>query len=182
LLPAYALVGLLIYATQGGHGEVWRAKVEMLLRAFPVLGSARQCLALARLSLALEGLLNAGVSIIQAWELAASASGSPALRRTVLAWRPLVEAGHTPAEVLTESGAFPEIFVSQYASGELSGKLDETLGRMHRYYQEEGSRKIRLVTQWLPRLFYLAVVLAIAYRVVRFWSSYFQQIRDAGGF
>jgi type II secretory pathway component PulF len=61
--------------------------VERTLRWVPILGKARQDLALARLAAALEALLNAGVPIIGAWELAATASGSPALRRTVLTWR-----------------------------------------------------------------------------------------------
>lgn len=182
LVPFYAVIALLIYAAQGGHGEEWRARVESVLRAVPMIGTAKQCLALSRLSLALEGLLNAGVGIVQAWELAAAASGSPAFRRVVMTWRAQVDAGRTPAEILAESDVFPELFASQYASGEISGKLEEVLQRMHRYYQEEGSRKIHLVTMWAPRLFYFAVVLMVAYRILQFYSGYFRQIRDAGGF
>src|ERR1017187_9847068 len=126
LIPLYAVVGLIIFAAQSRHGETWRACFESLLHPIPVLGVARQYLALARLAAALEGLLSAGVTVIGAWELAASASGSPALRRTVLAWRPLVDGGQTPAEAVTASGKFPELFASQYATGEISGKLDDT--------------------------------------------------------
>ena len=146
-----------------------------------VLFPTRRSLALARLAAALEGLISAGVSIVEGWELAANASGSPALRRVVLGWRPLVDAGRTPAEIMRESRVFPEIFASQYASGEISGKLDEVLQRLHRYYQDEGSRKLHAVAAWAPRLFYFAVVLMVAYRVVSFYSNYFKQILDAGG-
>ena len=129
LLPVYAIVGLMIYAAQSGHGERWRALMESVLHPVPVLGTARQSLALSRLAGALEALLSAGVTIIEAWELAATASGSPALRRTVLAWRPLVDAGNTPGEVVNASAKFPELFANQYMTGEISGKLDETLQR-----------------------------------------------------
>jgi type II secretory pathway component PulF len=122
------------------------------------------------------------VSIIEAWELAATASGSPALRRTVLAWRPLVDAGQTPAEVVNASGRFDHVFASQYSTGEVSGQLDETLGRLHTYYQEEGTRKLRAFTQWTPRAIYLGVMLMIGYLVVRWWANYFQQVGAAGGF
>ena len=123
-----------------------------------------------------------GVTIIEAWELAATASGSPALRRTVLAWRPMVNAGQTPAEVVNASCRFPELFANEYATGEVSGKLDDTLRRMHNYYQEEGSRKLHAIAQWTPRAIYLLVALMIGYNVIRFWTGYFKQIQDAGGF
>jgi len=95
--PIYGLIAAGIYAAQSAHGEAWRAFMERCVARVPMLGTARRYLALGRLSAALEALLGAGVSIIEAWELAATASGSPALRRTVLAWRPLVDAGQTPA-------------------------------------------------------------------------------------
>ena len=108
-----------------------------------------------------------------------TACGSPALRRAVFAWRPLVNGGHTPSEVVSASGVFPTLFAGQYAAGEISGKLDETLRRMHQYYQEEGARKLRAVFRWTPMAIYLGVVFMIAYRVVTFWMGHFKDIGDA---
>ncbi len=181
LVPLYGLVALVIFATQSRHGEAWRAAIESLLHPIPILGQARRYLALGRLAASLEALLSAGVTIIEAWELAATASGSPALRRTVLAWRPQVDAGRTPAEVVSESGSFPELFTGQYATGEISGQLDDTLRRLHAYYQEEGSRKLHTVAAWTPRAIYFCVVLFIAFRIVRFYTNYFSMVKDAGG-
>ena len=181
LIPLYVVVALMIFAAQSRHGEAWRGFIESLLHPIPVLGSARHYLALARLAAALEALLSAGVTIIEAWELAATACGSPALRRTVLAWRPLVAGGQTPAEAVTVSGRFPELFTTQYATGEISGKLDDTLRRLHAYYQEEGSRKLHAFSRWVPRAIYFCIVLMIAYRIISFYTGYFNMVRDAGG-
>src|SRR5271154_6469766 len=110
LSPLYLLTFFLIYATQGRHGEKWRARIESFTRLIPILGTARRFLALARLAAALEALINAGVNIIEAWDLAAAASGSPALRRAGEKRKPGVIAGRTPAEVLRERREFPEMF------------------------------------------------------------------------
>ena len=182
LLPLYGIVFLLIYAGQNQHGERWRAFVEGILHPIPVLGTGRRYLALARLSAALEALISAGVTIIEAWQLAAAASGSPALRRTVMAWKPYLNAGKTPANVINDSPTFPELFANQYATGEVSGKLDETLRRLHRYYEEEGTRKLHLVARWVPIFLYLIVAAIIAIFIVRFYLGYFQQIQNIGGF
>jgi type II secretory pathway component PulF len=182
LVPLYALLAAGWYAAQSRHGEKWRALMESVISWVPILGSARRDLALGRLAAALEALLGAGVTIVEAWELAAKASGSVAIQRTVLAWRPRVDAGQTPAEVLADSGRFPEMFANQYQTGEISGRLEDTLGRLHRFYHDQGSRKLHLFAQWTPRAAYLIIVLLIAYRVVSFWANYFNQVGAAAGF
>jgi type II secretory pathway component PulF len=152
--------------------------METILRPVPLLGTALRYLALSRLTAALEALINAGVNIIQAWDLAANASGSPALRRAVAAMKPEVVAGRTPAEVLREHSIFPELFTNLYASGEVSGKLDETLLRLYTHYQEEGAFKLQAFAQWLPRLIYGLVAAMIAYYVIQFYTGYFNQISN----
>ena len=171
LVPIYGVAFFIVYACQGRHGERWRSLIESFLRPVPVLGAARRFLALARLSAALEALLNAGVPIIDGWELAATASGSPALRRTVLGWRGSLEQGSTPSELVSRASAFPELFASLYHTGEISGKLDETLLRLHTLYQDEGSRKLRAVATWSPKLLYLGVMLIVAWKIISFYSG-----------
>lgn len=177
LAPLYAITFLLILACQGRHGESWRSLLERVFCLVPILGKARRQLALARLSAALEALINAGVSIVNAWEMAAAASGSPALRRTVTTWRPRIEQdGQAPSEILSQSREFPELFANLYHTGEISGSLDETLRRLHQYYQEEASRRLKMLAEWSPRLIYFGIMLMIAYQVVSFWTGYYANI------
>jgi type IV pilus assembly protein PilC len=182
LSPLYLVTFLLIYATQSKHGEKWRAGIEAALSWVPMLGTARRFLALARLAAALEALLSAGVTIIEAWDLAAASSGSPALRRAVASWKSQVLAGRTPAEVVRERREFPEMFANLYASGEVSGKLEETLKRLYAHYQEEGTGKLHAFAQWLPRLIYGIVASVIAYKIITFYTGYFQQVNDMSHF
>jgi type IV pilus assembly protein PilC len=177
LAPLYLITLFLIYASQSKHGEKWRARIESVANLIPVLGTARRFLALARLAAALEALINAGVNIVEAWDLAAAASGSPALRRAVAAWKPEVITGRTPAEVLRERHEFPEMFSNLYASGEVSGKLDETLKRLYVHYQEDGTHKLNAFAQWMPRLIYFIVAGMIAYEIIQVWN----RIYGSGG-
>jgi type II secretory pathway component PulF len=183
LAPLYGAVAALIYVTQSKHGESWRAVMEFVFRLVPILGTARQYLALARLAAALEALISAGVNIFEAWDLAATASGSPALRRAVAAWKPRVTAGQMPSEAVRDCSLFPKTFANLYASGEVSGKLDESLRHLNRFYHEDGSRKLQAFAQWTTWLVYLTVVLIIAYQIIQFFLRYFNQISAiTGGF
>jgi type II secretory pathway component PulF len=178
LVPVYVVVAAILFASQAKHGENWRAFIEALTRWIPFLGPARRALALSRLAAALEALINAGMPIIEGWELAATASGSPALRRAVLSWRPQIEAGTTPAEALCNSKEFPELFANMYNTGEVSGKLDDSLLRLQRYYQEQGTRQLKTFSQWLPKIIYFGIMLMIAYRIVSFYTGYYKNIGD----
>ena len=171
LSPLYGAVALMIYATQSKHGENWRALIESVLRRVPILGKARHYLALSRLAAALEALISAGVNIFEAWDLAATASGSPALRRAVAAWKSRVVAGQMPSEAVHLCPLFPETFANLYASGEISGKLDESLRHLNRLYNEDGTHKLNAFATWMPRLVYMLVVLMIAYKVIQFWAG-----------
>ena len=182
LVPMYAVVYFMILACQGRHGENWRAVLERVFRFVPVLGTGRHDLALARLAAALEALLNAGVPIIGAWELAATASGSPALRRLVQTWRPRLEGGSTFSDLVSESDQFPTVFNNLYHTGEIAGKLDETLNRLHALYSEEGIRRMRLVARWGPQIVYFAVAIYVGFRVIGFYMGYFKMIEDIDKF
>jgi type II secretory pathway component PulF len=171
LSPLYGAVALMVYATQSKHGEIWRARIEAFLRLVPILGKARHYLALSRLAAALEALISAGVNIFEAWDLAATASGSPALRHAVQAWKPQLVAGQMPSEAVRLCPLFPETFANLYASGEVSGKLDESLRHLNRLYNEDGSHKLNAFATWVPRLVYILVALGIAYEIIQFWTG-----------
>ena len=176
----YGSVGFLIFACQGNRGEKWRAMVESVFRLIPLLRTAVKYLALARLASALEALTNAGVSVIKSWELASAACGSPRLKREVLVWTPKLETGLTPADMVAQISYFPEMFSNLYHTAEISGKLDETLLRLHSYYEEEGFRTLQLFTRILNGIIYGSVALMVAISVIRFWVNYFNAA--LGGF
>ena len=73
---------------------------------------------------------------------------------------------------------FPETFANLYASGEISGKLDESLRNLHRLYQEDGTHKLNAFATWVPRLAYLLVVLMIAYKIIQFWIGMYGSHSD----
>jgi len=176
LLPLYVLTFVFIYVMQGSRGRAMRVMMESLLNRIPLVGRARRHLSLARLAMSLESLLSAGVNIITAWELSARASGSTALDGEVSTWREQIEAGVRPSELVRASRHFPSVFGNLYNTGEVSGRLDEHLGRIHTYYQESGTNILRQVSDWVPRIAYLIIACWIGYKVVQFWVNYYNAL------
>jgi len=169
----YGTILFLIFACQGQRGERWRSLVESITRKIPILRMALKYLALARLASALDALTNAGVPMIKSWELAGATCGSPRLKREILKWTPQFENGLTPAEMVGQIGYFPEVFTNLYHTAEMSGKLDETLVRLHTYFEEEGFRTLHVFTRIMNGTFYGALVVVVAYNVIHFWVNYY---------
>ena len=176
----YGTATALVLANSGSRAQWWRATTEQFLGLVPVLGSARRNLSLARLTAALEALFSAGVGIVESWEMAARASGSPALEREVMKWRPQVEVDQlTPGEILASKSVFPAMFTSLYRTGEISGQLDDTLKRLHEYSRVEGHRQMQMFTRGLTIGIIVSIMMAIGYQVVMFWVGYFNNINNA---
>ena len=173
----YGIGAALVLSSSDSRSHAWRALLEQIMGAVPVLGRARQNLALARLTAALEALFSAGVGIVDSWELAARASGSPALAREVMKWRPQIENEQkTPGEILAGTSAFPAMFTSLYRTGEISGQLDDTLKRLHEYSRVEGHRQMQMFTKGLTIGIIVLIMVAIGMQVILFWVSYFNNI------
>jgi type II secretory pathway component PulF len=167
-----------MFASQSTHGRTWRSWIEQFSRLIPVFSQARRALVLSRLSLALDALLNAGVAATRAWPMAAAASGSPAIEREIARLVPRLSEGESAGDVILQSRVFPQHFSHVYATGELSGRTDEALGRLAEYYQDEGLRLMKIAAAVFTGLLYGAVLLVVAYQIVSFWLGYYGQILD----
>jgi type II secretory pathway component PulF len=175
----YGVVWFLFFATQGNRGSGWQSVVESIYAIFPWLRVAVKYLAVARLAMALESLLNAGVPVVRAWELAAVSSGSSKLKREILRLTPQLETGLTPGEMVAQIPYFPEMFTHLYQTGELSGRLDESLTRLHTYFEEEGFRKLRTFFRVSNMVLYFTIVACVGYFIVNFWTNYYRQMLNS---
>jgi len=169
----YGIAFFLFFACQGNRGENWRSIIESISQIIPIYRTAHKYLALSRLSAALESLISSGVSIVKSWPLAAAASGSPHVKRVVSTWEAPLETGSTPAELVKQTRYFPDMFANLYHTGEISGKLDESLMRLQVYFRDEGFRALQMFTKVLNGTIYGLVAIIVAYNVVSFWVGYF---------
>lgn len=174
LVPLLVLAGFYFFFAQGSRSEFWRSCIETLIGRIPILGKARRHLALARFCASLEALVTAGVSVVHAWDLSGEASGSPMIRQEVARVKSLVLAGESPGEAIELSTVFPDLFRSLYRTGEASGRIDDTLMRLHRHYQEDAFLKLKALGQWVPRFIYIAILLVVAQQIVAFYIGYFE--------
>lgn len=94
----------------------------------------------------LSAMLAAGVPLSKALKVSCEAEEGGELGETLLRLREYIHKGMTLSEAMESmEGVFPNLLVYMVRTGEASGRLDEILRRMARYYsrEEELSSKVR---------------------------------------
>lgn len=123
-------------------------------------------------------ILRAGVPMLEAQRILEQQVGNRRLRAAVRAVRTALEQGEALAPAMgRQAGVFSPMFVSVVASGEASGRLEEALERMERYFSRASRARSALGRAMLyPVLLILvmaAVLLVLLTRVLpRFLQVY----------
>lgn len=125
-----------------------------------------------------HSILRAGVPMLEAQRILEQQLGNRRLRAAVRAVRMALEQGEALAPAMErQTGVFSPVFVSVVASGEASGRLEEALERMERYFSRASRARSALGRALLyPALLILvmtAVLLVLLTRVLpRFLQVY----------
>ncbi len=103
----------------------------------PVVGSLLRKIAVGRFCQTLSTMLGAGVAVLEALSICARSAGNKVVEDFILNVRLRVSEGSTFAEPLGEGKLFPDMVVSMVEVGEKTGKLDEMLSKVAKFYEEE---------------------------------------------
>jgi type II secretory pathway component PulF len=67
---------------------------------------------------------------------------------------------------------FPDHFIQFWATGEQSGRMDEMLDRLAKFYEERWRRSLDQVVTWLPRIAYALVSCYVIWQIFNIFGSY----------
>lgn len=109
----------------------------------PILGSVLHKEAMASFCRTMATLVQGGVPILTAFEVAERAVGNRVLRQAIVQVRGAVREGEGLAEPLRRTGVFPSLVTNMIAVGEETGNLDEMLRRVADTYDAEVSNRLR---------------------------------------
>ncbi|MBI4610587.1 MAG: type II secretion system F family protein [Candidatus Rokubacteria bacterium] len=124
--------------TTGGRLAIDRFKLQL-----PIFGTILRKVALSRFTHNLETLHRAGVEFVYALTVLERVVGNAAIARAVAQVKERVIGGMAFTEALRASGEFPPLVLRMVASGEMSGNLADSLGKVSQYYDKEVPDAVR---------------------------------------
>lgn len=121
-----------IYKTSQG-----KRAIDALLLKIPLFQSLIIKVAVARFSRTLSTMISSGVSILEAIDISARGIGNTIVKEAILKVKEEVAQGKPLAEPLKAAGLFPSMVVQMVNVGEQTGALDQMLGKVADFYDDE---------------------------------------------
>lgn len=142
------------------------------LLVMPWIGERMEVLQLARLYRTLGMLLHSGVSILEAMRMT-RASLPVAMQSDIDAALQAVSEGISMSVVMQQSGLSTEVAVRLLVAGESSGNLDEMMGRIADFYDQETSIWIDAAGRLIEPVLMLGIGLVVGAIVLMLYSPIF---------
>lgn len=152
-----AIVFLIIWMRK--TSQKFNLAFDCWLYRIPLIGRIRKNLKLARMSNILAVVYASGISMSEGLGVARSVLGSTCLEKKTDDMEKHIENGATPSEALERTGLMPNIAVRIVKSGEESGRMEQALNNVGRYFDREAKRLIEKLEPAIEPI--LTAVLAI---------------------
>lgn len=125
---------------------------DRFLMKAPIFGEVVRKAAIARITRTLSTLLSSGVGLLDAIDIAARTAGNIVIEQSLLKSKESISAGRPLAAPLTKEKVFPDMVVQMIAIGEQSGTLDQMLGKIADFYEDEVENAVKAMTSLIEPL------------------------------
>jgi type IV pilus assembly protein PilC len=187
LLQSYwwaLLLGLVaggVFLRQFYKSDAGQLVIDRLLLRLPILGELQRKAAVARFTRTLGTLVSSGVSILEGLEITAKTAGNRVIHDAVMGSRSSIAGGETISGPLKESGVFPPMVVQMINVGEQTGGLDEMLGKIADFYDDEVDAAVGALLSALEPLMIVVLGVVVGGMIVAMYLPIFDMIGAVGG-
>jgi type IV pilus assembly protein PilC len=144
-----AVGGFVAYLQARKRNRNFRRASDAVTLRFPVIGPLLRKVAVARFTRTLGTMIASGVPILDALDIVARTAGNVVIEDALNSVKAAISEGKTIAEPLAESGVFPSMVVQMIAVGEETGAMENMLGKIADFYDEEVDAAVEALTALL---------------------------------
>lgn len=134
-----------------------RWAVDKAALRIPVLGKILAKVGISRVTRTLSTLLSGGVSMLECLKITSSTAGNTVLEKAVMDARRQVAEGRSLTEAFQSTGRFPFMMTQMVKVGEETGTLDQMLGKLADFYDDEVSSSVATMMSLLEPIMMIFV-------------------------
>ena len=151
---------------------------DRALSRIPVYGTFRVTYALQQWVQSIRLMLKAGFGVIESIKASGLTAGSPIILQACQKVEPMLNSQLEVSQALESTGAFPTMLIQYWATGEQSGRMDDMLDKLEKYYAEEWQKKLDLLAMWIPKLMYGLFAIFIVIQIIQMMQGYVAQLNS----
>ncbi len=148
IIPVGIIVAFKLATRKGKGQDAWHATVLKL----PLFGPLIRKVSVARFTRTLGTMISSGVPILDALEIVARSAGNNTIERAILYVRAKISEGKNIAGPLADTKVFPPMVVQMIGVGEATGAMDQMLGKIADFYDDEVDVAVAALTSMLEPL------------------------------
>jgi type IV pilus assembly protein PilC len=119
-------------------------------------------------------MISSGVPIMDGLEITSKTAGNMIIENAIRAVRTAIGEGRTMSEPLEQTGLFPGMVVQMIAVGEATGAMDQMLGKIADFYDEEVDTAVEALTSALEPMLMVFLGGIIGFVVVAMYLPIFK--------
>jgi len=156
------------------HTGSFQILLDKVLLHLPLIGNIQRKACIARVARTLSTLTAAGVPMVGALKSVSAASGNHVFSTAIMMMRADVAAGQSLQHVMQQNRLFPNMVVQMVAIGEESGALDNMLGKVADFYEEEVGNAVDSLSSLLEPAIMLFLGVVVGGLVVAMYLPIFK--------
>lgn len=143
----------------------FRERIDRIKLKLPIFGPLSKAVILTEIARTLAMLVQTGVPLIDALNIVAKSTGNEIYRQSFEKATSRVEKGFPFSEAIAEEPEFPKIVSQMIATGEETGKLDETLFNLSGYFEVEAEQRVKGLTSAIEPLIMIVLGIGVGFLV-----------------
>jgi type IV pilus assembly protein PilC len=166
-------IGFIFFKKKVNSNLTLKRKVDEKLLRLPVFGDLIRNSAIARIATVLSNLVSAGVGLIEAIEISRLSIRNEFLKEALENMKRDVFSGMSLEAILKKDNRFPETFKAFIGVGERTGKLNDMLASIAKYYEEEFDGSVDRLSQLLEPVMIVFLGTTIGFILVAMYLPIF---------
>jgi type IV pilus assembly protein PilC len=155
-----------------------RYYTDKLFLRLPVFGPLLRKVAVAKFTRTLGTMISSGVPIMDGLDITSKTAGNMIVEEAIRAVRTSISEGKSMSEPLEQTGIFPGMVVQMIAVGEATGAMDQMLGKIADFYDEEVDTAVEALTSALEPILMVFLGGVIGFVVVAMYLPIFQMAQN----
>lgn len=155
--------------------------LQVLSLKIPVVGLILNKSAVARFARTLSTMFAAGVPMVEALNSVAGATGNVLYEEAVYKMRDATATGTQLQQSMKASGLFPNMMVQMTAIGEESGSIEQMLGKVADFYEEEVDNLVDGLSSLMEPMIMAVLGVLVGGLVIAMYLPIFQMGSVVGG-
>jgi type IV pilus assembly protein PilC len=165
-LMIIAIVGLVVGFTQWRKTPEGELIVDTLILKIPLFGELQKKIMLVEFTRTLGMLIASGIHILEGLRILKESLGNVVFRNAITEIAKKVEKGFPLGDTFSQYEVFPPIVSQMMKVGEETGKLDDTLTKLSRYFESESEHLVKGLTTAIEPIIMVILGIGVGFIVI----------------